>query len=301
MGVVNLTEAWSKRRSTTGTPVEEWTSISGWIAETDTPNEDLWDVRDYCDTNGPTNDGPLTRGTFNVVQKTDLVYEVQYQFLHPKSSENDPQQNPTDPGELSFTTQGGSFSTRYSLETMEGKSNQQFGGNIEKGSDLDFRQGLNWDAETKSPQAVEFPQTAGLLGYTIKKLFADPLPCSYLEIIRDAGLTTNDAAYGCFAKDEVLFLGVTGAQQGSADWELHFSFSVAKNLVGLTVADPVLPGLPGQVITYDKKGHEYAWTYYNRTIMASADVNRPKVVTVRPAVYVERMYEPSNFTLLGAE
>ena len=61
--------------------------------------------------------------------------------------------------------------------------------------------------------------------------------------------------------------------------------------------DPLLRGLVGlqvgDIVNVNKKGWEYLWVRYG-------DVEDQKVLIKQPeSVYVERVYEPGNLTLLG--
>jgi hypothetical protein len=47
----------------------------------------------------------------------------------------------------------------------------------------------------------------------------------------------NDAPFKGFARGEVLFLGASGSQQGTEDWEIAFKFAASPNATDLTVGD----------------------------------------------------------------
>ncbi len=96
----------------------------------------------------------------------------------------------------------------------------------------------------------------------------------------------NDAPFKGFNAGECLFLGVSGSKRGQGDWELTFRFASRPNRTGLSIGD---------ITGIDKKGWEYLWVRYAEAEDATAGalVKRPV------AVYVERVYDSSDFTGLG--
>jgi len=94
----------------------------------------------------------------------------------------------------------------------------------------------------------------------------------------------NDAPFRGFAPGEVLFLGASGSQRGTEDWEITFSFSASPNATELTIGD---------ITGIEKKGWEYLWVRYE-------DAEDENVLVKRPAaVYVEQVYPYGDFSLLG--
>ena len=291
MAVINFGERWSVRQIDTSEKVTEWTSQVSYIATTSGDNENHWDVYNYADINGPQADNILVRSDLAVTQISARRYYCLYDFAHPDSERTKPDKTPEDAAEASFTTVGGTLSIRNSLATQEGLTGD---GSIAEDSPLNNKQVLNYDFEKKTSQPVDIVH--GQLGWTETKVFADPLPCSFIEMLRDFTATTNNADWKCFKRGEVLFRGVTGARRGTGDWELVFNFMVRKNLVDATYPDPI-PGDLAKVITYDKLGHEYLWIYlYDWTDPQSQGAT---AAIKRPALYVEQVYNESDFTQLG--
>jgi hypothetical protein len=94
----------------------------------------------------------------------------------------------------------------------------------------------------------------------------------------------NDAPFKGFARGEVLFLGASGSQRGTEDWEIAFKFAASPNATNLKVGD---------ITGIEKKGWEYLWVRY-------ADAEDENTLIKQPvAAYVERVYEYGNFALLG--
>jgi hypothetical protein len=94
----------------------------------------------------------------------------------------------------------------------------------------------------------------------------------------------NNAPFKGFAAGEVLFLGASGSRRGLEKWEITYQFAASPNAVNLQVGD---------IQNINKKGWEYLWVRYG-------DVEDQKVLVKQPeSVYIERVYEPGNFALLG--
>jgi hypothetical protein len=94
----------------------------------------------------------------------------------------------------------------------------------------------------------------------------------------------NNAPFKGFAPGEVLFLGASGSQRGTEDWEISYKFAASPNATNLTVGD---------ITGIQKKGWEYLWVRY-------ADAEDEETLIKQPvAAYVERVYEYGNFALLG--
>jgi hypothetical protein len=118
------------------------------------------------------------------------------------------------------------------------------------------------------------------------------------EYIRQvAGLTgcVNNARFRTFAAGEVLFMGCNGSQQwddekGSGPWSLSFKFVASVN----AGAGQALPALTiGDITGIAKKGHEYLWVKYESDASGTSLLKKPK------HVYVNQVYRPANFNLLG--
>jgi hypothetical protein len=88
-----------------------------------------------------------------------------------------------------------------------------------------------------------------------------------------------------FQPGECLFLGATGGKRKQDDWEINFRFAGSPNATNLTI---------GTITGINKKGWEYLWVRY-------ADSEDANVIVKKPvAVYVEKVYELADLTVLGA-
>jgi hypothetical protein len=99
----------------------------------------------------------------------------------------------------------------------------------------------------------------------------------------------NNAPFRACDTGECLFLGASGSRRGTsldADWEITFRFAGSPNVTGLTI---------GTITGINKKGWEYMWVRYADSEDATA-----KVLVKKPvAIYIEKVYELGNFSLLG--
>jgi hypothetical protein len=120
------------------------------------------------------------------------------------------------------------------------------------------------------------------------------VPSSYVtnDYIKGvAGLTgtVNNSAFRSFEAGEVLFLGASGSHEwdndkGDGPWSLSFKFSASKNQTGITI---------GSIANINKKGWHYLWIRYEAQVDSNVLLQSPK------AVYVSKVYQDGNFSLLG--
>jgi len=98
--------------------------------------------------------------------------------------------------------------------------------------------------------------------------------------------TVNNAMFRAFYAGEVLFLGASGSKRAEDDWEITFRFAGSPNRSAISIGD-----ITGIV----KNGWEYLWVRYEdaEDAVAQALVKRPV------AVYIEQVYEYTDFSLLG--
>ncbi|GIW91248.1 MAG: hypothetical protein KatS3mg109_1680 [Pirellulaceae bacterium] len=96
----------------------------------------------------------------------------------------------------------------------------------------------------------------------------------------------NNAVFRGFARGEVLFLGASGSKRNMEDWEITFKFAASPNATNLLIDNITVPA---------KEGWHYLWVRYEDEEDAAAKslIKRPR------AVYVERVYEYGDFSLLG--
>ncbi len=96
----------------------------------------------------------------------------------------------------------------------------------------------------------------------------------------------NNAVFKGMAAGECLFLGASGSKRGASDWEITYKFAASPNKTGMTIGD---------IVNIAKKGWEYLWVRY----ADAEDVNAKAIVKKPMAVYVEKVYDEGNLSLLG--
>jgi hypothetical protein len=95
----------------------------------------------------------------------------------------------------------------------------------------------------------------------------------------------NNATFKGFAAGECLLQGVTGGKRDSDLWELTFNFACTPNVEDATIGD---------IDNIDKLGWDYLWVRY-----ATYEDSTAFCLVQRPiSVYVERVLEPGDFSLL---
>jgi len=115
------------------------------------------------------------------------------------------------------------------------------------------------------------------------------LPAAYIDGAYKATLfaltgKVNVATFKGFAAGEVLFLGASGSQRGHDDWEISYKFAASPNMIGLSV---------GSLTGIAKGGWHHLWVLYSSVVDQYTLIKRPV------AAYVEQVYWPGDFSLLG--
>jgi hypothetical protein len=120
---------------------------------------------------------------------------------------------------------------------------------------------------------------------------------NYIKSLASVTGTTNNASFRGFAAGEVLFVGCSGSQEwddqkGRGPWSLSYRFVASPNAgTGQTLPAKSV----GDITGIEKKGHEYLWVRYEDSLSGSSNalLKKPK------AVYVNKVYRESSFSLLG--
>ena len=123
------------------------------------------------------------------------------------------------------------------------------------------------------------------LEFQIEKTLARGiLTLAYVMTLVNLTYKTNIAAFRNFAAGELLFLGAEFRNGSTGEVTVVFKFSASPNRTGLSF---------GTISGVAKKGHEYLWIDYEAWESDGYVIRRPR------GVYVERVYEEGDFTLLG--
>jgi hypothetical protein len=118
---------------------------------------------------------------------------------------------------------------------------------------------------------------------------------NYIKTLATITGTTNDASFRSFPAGEVLFAGCSGSQEwddekGRGPWSLSYRFIASPNAGSGQSVPAITIGSIGGI---EKKGHEYLWVRYEDAQSSNTLIKQPR------AVYVDRVYRESSFSLLG--
>ena len=201
---------------------------------------------------------------YHIAHQGGGVWEVSVRYgkLEPKE---------TGQSSYSFDTGGGNQKITQSLETVAsyGDDPPDFQGAV--GVSTDSVEGTDITVPVFNFTETHYVPVALLTG-------------AYKVVLFYLTGRVNHAPFKGFARGEVLFLGASGSQRGTEDWEIAFKFAASPNATDLKVGD---------ITGIEKKGWEYLWVRY-------ADAEDEETLIKQPvAAYVERVYEYGNFALLG--
>ncbi len=189
-------------------------------------------------------------------------------------------QPPTGESTYTFDTGGGTQHITQSIETIAAYANSRppyFAGAI--GVTHDSVEGVDITIPV-----YQFSETHYLPASVVTDAYKG-------QLFRATGKVNNAPFRGC-AAGECLFLGASGSRrqqgetEGDGDWEISFKFAGSPNVTGLTIGD---------ITDIDKKGWEYMWVRYE-----DAEDDDANVLVKKPtAVYIEKVYEDADFSVLG--
>lgn len=192
--------------------------------------------------------------------------------------------------EYTFHTSGGTSKRTQALDTAAYgvcfgpyEDYGDYGDYLDDDIPPDFGGAIGVDGETVEGVDVTTP----IYEFSETHLIPETLVTqAYKLILFRATGTINNATFKGFASGECLFLGAEGTNRGDGNWSITYTFACSPNVTGLTL---------GPVCNISKLGWDYAWVLFDEF---EDDV--AYFLTKRPrAVYVERVYEFSDFSQLG--
>lgn len=201
--------------------------------------------------------------------------------------------------EMNFDIGSGSTKALQSKETMAVyfEGGMVTGEEISEGIGVDipiFDGGIGWNGTTFDGVDVQIPK----MEFTINiKLQMSILPASYLITLFAMAQTVNDDQWEfawqgqslIFPKGSLRYLGSRIKIDSDNNLDVTYSFIYSK---GITESDAITIGGVGPI---EKEGHDYLWVLREKATAGSYVVKSPV------GVYIERVYDPSNFNnlLLG--
>lgn len=129
--------------------------------------------------------------------------------------------------------------------------------------------------------------------FSITSFVEDTELQSSIGAIAGSVAKVNNASFNGFAAGEVLFVSASGSRRADeTSWEVNFAFMVSENLEDIEISTPLAPS--GHIDVAEKLGWDYIWT----RAVPYTDPDTGRLGTAVEAVYVERMYESADFSLL---
>lgn len=138
-----------------------------------------------------------------------------------------------------------------------------------------------------NPRGLDIPSPVFKFAET-HVLSSSKVSTAYKRQMAYATRCMNQRTFRGFESGEVLFLGVTGYQEGgnlNSAWNLTFEFAVQQNQSNIKVGNITVPA---------KFGWDYLWKQ-----IESRTNTEGKVFKKTTAVFVERIYVPIDFSVLG--
>lgn len=209
---------------------------------------------------------------------TDFVTDAQGGFFY--ATVRYGKYKPPEPGdqEFSFEIGSGSEKITHSIRTVQSKS--AFGDSPA----ADLKGAIN-----VTKDGVEGCEIASATMSWSEKHIFEPgkITPAYIQLlwnIRKAPVC--EFAWRQFAAGEVRFDWVSGGGRKGENTELNFKFTASENFENLTIGD---------ITGINKKGWEYLWIRYADDV----DTESKSLIKKPVAVYVEQVYQVSDFNKLG--
>jgi len=230
--------------------------------------------------------GALTTRQFHVEPIGPLLWEGTVRYGRKERQASQPQQ--TGEATFSFDTTGGTQHITQSLSTS-GKYGRRVNGDPIMPPDFKGAIGVTHD----NVEGVDI--TIPIFAFSITRYIAsNQMTAQYVGYLYALTGRVNQAEFAVnvqgvmltFQAGECLFLGASGSQRGTDDWEITFKFAASPNVANLVIGD---------ITVASKKGWEYLWLRYADT----ADTDAKCVVKRPVAAYVEKVYKDGDFSLLG--
>jgi len=204
--------------------------------------------------------------SYHIAHQGGGVWEVSVRY-----GKREPKE--TGQSSYSFDTGGGTTHITQSLETVASYA--------PPGEDApDFKGAIGVSTDSVDGTDITIPVFNFKETHYIPAVLITP---AYKAILFQLTGKVNAAPFKGFAPGEVLFLGASGSQRGTEDWEITFSFAASPNVTDLRVGD---------ITGINKKGWEYLWVRYAEAEDADVLVKQPA------AAYVEQVYPYGDFSLL---
>lgn len=153
---------------------------------------------------------------------------------------------------------------------------------------------IGWDGEKLNGVDIVSPSLTWSESYDVPSTYVTD---AYIRRLAAMTGTKNNATFRSFAAGEVLFHGATGTHDwdtvaGDSPWRLQYRFEARPNQGNTGDAVPPSQSIVGG-IAVNKRGHDYLWVRYEKT------VREGKLLPKAEAVFVVPVYRNTDFSLLG--
>jgi hypothetical protein len=189
----------------------------------------------------------------------------------PRSNE---QQAPADDSVSAFETGGGTQHVKISRATVQVRS-------VSGETAPNTYNQINVDAQQVGGTDIVIP----VFTFEETKVFPfNSVNAAYKMNLFTATGRVNNATYKGFAAGEVLFMGASGRSRGTEEYSITGRFAASPNITGLSVGD---------ITGINKNGWDFLW------LMFEDNTSEGKLLKKPIHAFVERLYLPHNFGLLG--
>lgn len=226
----------------------------------------------------------LKRTTIDLEVVGPSTFEATASYIDPEKEEDD-ERPETGEGLWSFDTSGESFNIQFTDPTRQTRGHT----GTESPTPESWSGAIGVNGKEVSGTDIIVP--------SLKLTYRTRLPNSMVNIgwvktVASITGTTNFRPFYGFKRGELLFVGASGEEAVDRDPDMTFTFMASSNIDSFkfNVIDTAKP-----TVTVSKRGWEYLWLYYADT----EDTDSKRVIPKPIDVYVNAVYDETDFALLG--
>lgn len=254
------------------------------IADTDAEADDEASVYAFLRATAPWVYQNMWVSQFRMKRVTPLAWEAETTYSQQANASRDADGSVTYPVKRreSFRISGTQLHITQSLETVGA-----YAAPGETPPDTGRAIGVTQDRVEGTDIMV--PTTEWTLEYTWQQQHIND---GYKRLLAQLAQTTNIATWAGYGPRELLFVGAEIDQQADAPDEseltIRYTFAIQPTMLNIPVGD---------IIVAEKKGWDYLWVRYEPRVGRVGPGN--KLLLWPRYAYVERVYEQTDFGLLG--
>ena len=180
--------------------------------------------------------------------------------------------------EYTFDTMGATTKITNSLQTLNVYVKE---GDEATVSTNDYIGAIGYDGKTVNGCDIPIPTFQWTEKYRVPATYVTP---AYRRILAELTGTMCNGNFREFGPAEVLFMGARGRFKGNHGWDMEYHFTASPSMSNLTV---------GEITSIIKRGYDYLWIRYGEKHINGDIFSVPK------KVYIEKVFNETNFALLG--